>query len=327
MDAEGGTAYLNLEPTCEGGARSVRALTDAGVQRVIIGLCHPLPHFRNHAIQVRKKITPFTKRCQELKRRDIDVSILDHSVCEAPESLVQETLLHCIKCNEALLHRVATHKPFSVLKYAMTLDGKIASSAGHASWVSSPEARKQVFATRALSDCVIVGGNTVRRDNPNLTTRKESGFFPTRIIVSRTMDLPCDANLWNTSIAPTIVMTQRGARTEFQCELRDRGIEVIEFDFLSPRHVADYLYAKGFLRLLWECGGVLAAPAIAEGVIHKVMAFVSPKIIGGTRAPTPCSDLGFVEMTQAVPVVDMTMKQVLFEKLSQSTVVLRLVRM
>ena len=91
---------------------------------------------------------------------------------------------------QALLHRAALGRPLSVLKYAMTLDGKIATSAGHAAWVSCAESRARVFATRARSDAVIVGGNTVRRDNPNLTTRREGGHKPVRIVMSRTLDLP-----------------------------------------------------------------------------------------------------------------------------------------
>ena len=91
---------------------------------------------------------------------------------------------------QALIHRAATGRPFSILKYAMTADGKIATSAGHAAWVSCAESRARVFAARARSDAVIVGGNTVRRDNPRLTTRAEGGHTPVRIVMSRTLDLP-----------------------------------------------------------------------------------------------------------------------------------------
>ncbi len=91
---------------------------------------------------------------------------------------------------QALLHRAVTKRPLGVLKYAMTLDGKIATQTGHSAWVTSPQARGLVFATRALSDAVVVGGQTVRRDNPQLTTRKEGGHLPVRIVMSRTLDLP-----------------------------------------------------------------------------------------------------------------------------------------
>ena len=88
-----------------------------------------------------------------------------------------------------------------------------------------------------------------------------------------------EANLWDVSVAPTIVMTQRGARTDFQRKLRARGVEVVEFDFLTPYAVAAYCYDRGFLQCLWECGGTLSAPAIAAGVIHKTLAFIAPKLV------------------------------------------------
>ncbi|PNH00016.1 Riboflavin biosynthesis protein RibD, partial [Tetrabaena socialis] len=96
----------------------------------------------------------------------------------------------CLAANEALLHRAVLRRPLGVLKYAMTLDGKIATNMGHSAWVSSAQSRAQVFETRARSDAVIVGGNTVRRDNPRLTTRREGGHTPARIVMSRTLDLP-----------------------------------------------------------------------------------------------------------------------------------------
>ena len=74
-------------------------------------------------------------------------------------------------------------------------------------------------------------------------------------------------------------MTQRGARRDFQEMLRGRGVEVVEFDFLAPDAVSSYCYDRGFLQCLWECGGLLAAPAIAGGAIHKVLAFVAPKLV------------------------------------------------
>ena len=90
---------------------------------------------------------------------------------------------------QSLLHRSSTHRPLGIFKYAMTLDGKIATSMGHSAWVSSSLSRQQVFETRARSDAVIVGGQTVRVDNPRLTTRRDGGHMPVRIVMSRTLDL------------------------------------------------------------------------------------------------------------------------------------------
>lgn len=95
----------------------------------------------------------------------------------------------CLAANEALLHRALYKRPMSLLKYAMTLDGKIATTRWHSAWVSGVESRARVFEMRAHSDAVIVGGNTVRKDNPRLTTRREGGHCPARIVLSTSEEL------------------------------------------------------------------------------------------------------------------------------------------
>lgn len=89
--------------------------------------------------------------------------------------------------------------------------------------------------------------------------------------MSRCLNLPEDAKLWDVSTTQTLVMTQKGVRRDFQLMLASRGVEVVEFDFLTPKAVMEYCYNRGFLSILWECGGMLSAPAIASGVIHKVV--------------------------------------------------------
>ncbi|KAF6145316.1 hypothetical protein GIB67_017027 [Kingdonia uniflora] len=182
----------------------------------------------------------------------------------------KEALKSCNLANAPLLYRAASRVPFSVLKYAMTLDGKIAASSGHASWISSRESRNRVFELRGRSDAIIVGGNTVRRDNPRLTARHGGGHFPIRIVMSQSLNLPEVANLWDVSEVRTIVATQRGAKRSFQKLLASKGVEVVEFEMLNPRDVMEYCYNSGYLSTLWECGGTLAAPAISAGVIHEM---------------------------------------------------------
>ncbi|XP_050142533.1 riboflavin biosynthesis protein PYRR, chloroplastic-like isoform X4 [Malus sylvestris] len=246
------TAYLNMEPgDCHGDHSAVSALVQAGIERVVIGLRHPLQHLRGNAIRA-------------LRSQGLQVDVL----------------------------------------------GKIAASSGHAAWISSRTSRNRVFELRGRSDAVIVGGNTVRRDNPRLTARHGGGHMPMRIVMSQTLDLPEEAHLWDTSDVSTIVATQRGARRHFQKVLASKGIEVVEFDILNPREVMEYFHNRGYLSLLWECGGTLAAAAISSGVIHKVFAFVAPKIIGGKNAPSPVGELGMVEMTQAFDLIDVCYEQV-----------------
>jgi len=100
--------------------------------------------------------------------------------------------------------------------------------------------------------------------------RHGGGHLPVRVVMSQSLNLPEEAHLWDTSEVRTIVATQRGARKSFQNFLASKGVEVVEFDFLNPRVVVEYFYDCGYLSILWECGGTLAASAIASGVIHKV---------------------------------------------------------
>ncbi|CAA7396128.1 unnamed protein product [Spirodela intermedia] len=291
----GATAYLNLEPgDCYADHTPVSALLKAGISRVVVGLRHPLPHLRGKAIHI-------------LRTDGLQVDILGEDL---QNNIFEEALKSCLVVNAPLLYRAAYRLPFSILKYAMTLDGKIAASSGHASWVSSKKSRNRVFELRARSDAVIVGGNTVRRDDPRLTNRLRNGHVPVRIVMSQTLDLPEDANLWNISDAYTIVATQRGARKKFQQVLASKGVEVVEFDILNPRELMEYCYDRGYLSVLWECGGNLAAPAISSGIIHKVFAFVAPKIIGGVNAPSPVGELGMVEMSQAFNLLDVSYEQI-----------------
>ena len=142
------------------------------------------------------------------------VDVLGEASDSSSSPLVANALQASRRVNEALLHRAATGEPFSVWKYAMTLDGKIATRTGHSAWVSGtwmhrgcmsaclvahaplycmhsgPAARQRVYAERARSDAIIVGGNTLRRDNPHLTTRQEGGHTPMRVVISRSLDLP-----------------------------------------------------------------------------------------------------------------------------------------
>ncbi|XP_009778198.1 riboflavin biosynthesis protein PYRR, chloroplastic [Nicotiana sylvestris] len=291
----GATAYLNMEPgDCHSNSSAVSALIKAGISRVVIGIRNPLQHLRGNAIHA-------------LRSEGLQVDVLGE---DTQNKIIEDAVKSCLFVNAPLLYRAACQVPFSVLKYAMTLDGKISASSGHASWISSKKSRTRVFEMRGRSDAVIVGGNTVRRDNPRLTVRHGGSHLPRRIVLSQTLDLPEEAHIWNVSEVPTIVATQRGARRSFQKLLASKGVEVVEFDILDPRDVMGYLYDRGYLSILWECGGTLAASAISSGVIHKVHAFVAPKIIGGKNAPSPVGELGMVEMTQALELIDVCYEQI-----------------
>ncbi|PSR18649.1 bifunctional diaminohydroxyphosphoribosylaminopyrimidine deaminase/5-amino-6-(5-phosphoribosylamino)uracil reductase RibD [filamentous cyanobacterium CCP3] len=274
--ARGATLYVNLEP-CNHTGRTppcTEAVVGAGISRVVVGMVDPDPRVSGSGIE-------------RLRQAGIEVEV---GVEEAT----------CQRLNEAFVQRVTHQRPLGLLKYAMTLDGKIAATSGHSAWVTGPVARAAVHQLRATCDAVVVGGNTVRCDNPRLTSHGYSSRNPLRVVMSRRLDLPSSANLWQIKDAPTVIFTTAQADPERQQQLTTQGVEVAVLSMLTPRHVTEQLYQRGCAAVLWECGGRLAAEAIKDGVIDKLWAFVSPKLVGGTSAPGPVGDLGIQRMDQAL---------------------------
>jgi diaminohydroxyphosphoribosylaminopyrimidine deaminase / 5-amino-6-(5-phosphoribosylamino)uracil reductase len=274
--AQGGTIYVSLEP-CNHYGRTPpcsQALINAGVSKVVVGMVDPNPLVAGGGIA-------------RLRAAGIEVVV---GVEEAA----------CQRLNEGFVHRILYKRPLGILKYAMTLDGKIATTSGHSAWVTNQDARGLVHHLRAACDAVIVGGNTVRQDNPYLTSHQVEAHNPLRVVMSRSLNLPEQARLWDTNAAPTLVLTEVSSSRTFQQMLRSKGVEVVEFVSLTPEQVMNHLYGRGFCSVLWECGGILAASAIAQGAVQKIMAFIAPKIIGGDHAPTPVGDLGLTNMNEAL---------------------------
>jgi diaminohydroxyphosphoribosylaminopyrimidine deaminase/5-amino-6-(5-phosphoribosylamino)uracil reductase len=284
--AKGATVYVSLEP-CNHYGRTppcADALIAAGVARVVVGMIDPDPRVSGGGIA-------------KLREAGIEVMVG-----------VEEE--ECRHLNEAFIHRILYRKPFGILKYAMTLDGKIATTTGHSYWVTGKAARHRVHQLRAACDAVIVGGNTVRRDNPHLTTHGVAAHNPLRVVMTRSLNLPGDCHLWQTAEAATLVLTEKGGNENIKEDLLSKGVEVIELEQLTPLAAMGCLYDRGVSTVLWECGGVLAAKALKDGVVQKIMAFIAPKIIGGENAPSPVNDLGFLAMTEALALERVKMGQI-----------------
>lgn len=274
-EAKKATIYVNLEP-CNHYGRTppcADALIKAQVGKVVVGMVDPDPRVAGGGIK---------------KLRDAGIEVIVG---------VEESA--CRQLNEAFVHRILHQQPFGILKYAMTLDGKIAATTGHSAWVTSKASRHLVHQLRSTCDAVIIGGNTVRKDNPSLTTHGVTKHNPLRVVMSRNLDLPSDCNLWHDNQAQTLIFTENN-HTAQQQKLLSKNTQIITVATLTPKIVMEHLYQQGISKVLWECGGTLAATAIADGTIQKVMAFIAPKIIGGTDAPSPVGDLNLGLMSDAL---------------------------
>ncbi|RZM79819.1 bifunctional diaminohydroxyphosphoribosylaminopyrimidine deaminase/5-amino-6-(5-phosphoribosylamino)uracil reductase RibD [Leptolyngbya iicbica LK] len=281
--ASGSTLYVNLEP-CNHTGRTppcTEAIMAAGIRRVVVGMIDPDPRVAGGGVE-------------RLRQAGIEVTVgIDEAACQ--------------QLNEAFCHSILQQRPFGILKYAMTLDGKIAALTGHSAWVTGPDSRAWVHRLRSQCDAVIVGGETVRRDNPRLTSHGQSDRNPLRVVMSRQLDLPEQAHLWEVEAAQTVVFCSEQHSASRAAKLAQQGIEVITLPALEPREVLQVLQGRGLRSVLWECGGQLAARAIAQSCVQKVYAFIAPKIIGGTNCPTPVGDLGIGKMNEAIGLTDVTL--------------------
>jgi diaminohydroxyphosphoribosylaminopyrimidine deaminase/5-amino-6-(5-phosphoribosylamino)uracil reductase len=280
--ARGATLYVNLEP-CNHYGRTppcTEAILAAGIRRVVVGMQDPNPLVAGKGI----------RRLQEAGI-DVTVGVLERE---------------CQELNEGFAFAIVRQQCFGLLKYAMTLDGKSAAATGHSRWISNSPARQWVHQQRAWHDAVIVGSRTVWQDNPRLTCRlaELQGSQPLRVVLSRSLNLPPVAHLWQVEEAPTLVITEAPKIHPLWGSLAEQGVELLHLPQVTPSRVAQVLFQRGCLSALWECGGTLAWAALKDGAIQKVAAFIAPKILGGAAAPTPVAGEGIPDVNQSWQLVE-----------------------
>ncbi|MCP9928689.1 bifunctional diaminohydroxyphosphoribosylaminopyrimidine deaminase/5-amino-6-(5-phosphoribosylamino)uracil reductase RibD [Cyanobium sp. CH-040] len=272
--ARGGTLVVTLEPCCHQGRTPPcsEAVIAAGVRRVVIAMTDPNPRVNGGGVAA-------------LRAAGVEVI---SAVCEAEAR----------QLNAAFLHRQASGRPLGILKWAMGVDGRTALSNGASQWISGGEARRWVHELRSRCDAVIVGGGTVRADDPLLTSRGLRRPEPLRVVLSRSLKLPAQARLWDQDEARTLVAHGVGAPPQRRFRLDERGIERRLLAACTPRALLEALAERGCNQVLWECGPELAAAALRDGCVQRIAAVIAPRVMGGTPARTPLGELGFTGMDQ-----------------------------
>jgi len=275
--AHGGTAIVTLEPCCHHGRTPPcsEALIAAGVRRVVVAMRDPDPRVAGGGIA---------------QLQDAGIEVIS-GVCESEAQVL----------NRSFIQRVQTGRPWGILKWAMSLDGRTALPNGASQWISGPPARAWVHQLRAQCDAVLIGGGTVRADNPLLTSRGQRSPEPLRVVLSRSLDLPHEAQLWDPSLAQTLVLHGSDAPAERQHQLDRLGVEHLDLPQCSPRAALELLAQRGCNQVLWECGAELAAAALREGCVQQLAGVIAPKLLGGLAARTPLGELGLVDVNQAEP--------------------------
>ncbi|MFM1811073.1 MAG: hypothetical protein RLZZ336_11 [Cyanobacteriota bacterium] len=277
--ARGGTLVVTLEPCCHHGRTPPcsTAVIAAGIARVVVAMEDPNPQVAGGGIA-------------QLEAAGISVI---SGVCEAEAR----------ELNRAFVHRITTGRPLGILKWAMSLDGRTALPNGASQWISGPPARAWVHQLRSQCDAVIVGGGTLRADDPLLTSRGRRDHEPLRVVLSRSLQLPEAAQLWNTTTAPTLVAHGLEAAAQGRAQLAairaaHPGVDSLELNSCTPAALLECLAQRGCNQVLWECGPELAAAALRTGCVQQVAAVIAPKLLGGTPTRTPLGDLGATALDQ-----------------------------
>lgn len=277
---EGATIYVTLEPCSHVGRTPPCAdlLVKEQFKRVVIAAKDPNPLVAGRGIK-------------RLEEAGIEVTT---GVLEA-ESL---------KLNEVFNHYITTGRPYVVMKYAMTLDGKIATESGESQWISSESSRIHAHKLRGTLSAIMVGINTVLADDPRLTCRLEGCSSPTRLILDSRLQIPFNAAvLREQDTAKTLIFTTEKADSNKRQHLQSMGIEVIvtaERDGqVDLQEVLQLSGARGLDSILLEGGGTLNASALKAEAVNKLHIYLAPKLLGGDKALSPVRGVGIQHMHEA----------------------------
>jgi len=289
-DLQGATLYVTLEPCCMYGKTPpcTDAVIRAGIRRVVAAMIDPNPRVSGKGIQ---------------RLRDagihVDVGILEDQAR---------------RLNEAFIKYQTTGLPFVISKFAMSLDGKIATKTGDSKYITNEESRAYVHALRDQIDAIMVGIGTVLADDPLLTTRLPDAHAknPDRIIVDTHLSIPLNAKVvTDVSKARTTIFTGADVDQQKIQQLRKGGVDIQtaaydESGKLDLCQVFEISGKYGVLSILLEGGAEINGSAFRHHLVDKVLVFIAPMIIGGKGARSPVEGTGIEALRDAVQLSQVT---------------------
>jgi diaminohydroxyphosphoribosylaminopyrimidine deaminase/5-amino-6-(5-phosphoribosylamino)uracil reductase len=261
-DVAGATLYVTLEPCCHYGKTPpcIDAVIESKIGRVVIGMRDPDKRVSGQSIAV-------------LKEHGIGVQ---EGVLEAG----------CRALNEAYIKHRSTGLPYVTVKFAQTLDGRIATAGGHSRWIASAESLKLAHKLRAQNDAILVGAGTVIKDNPELTTRLVQGRNPLRVVLDSNLRIPPEVAVFKEQDKARTVMATTAWDAEGKlAALRRMGIEVL---IVPPdadgrvdlKELLKTLGERDISSVLVEGGAETITSFLRRGLADKVIAIIAPKILG-----------------------------------------------
>ena len=265
--ARGATLYVTLEPCCHHGRTPpcTEAILEHGISRVVIGSRDPNPLVAGKGARL----------------------LREHGVTVEEDFLRGE----CDALNPVFFHYITTGKPYAVMKYAMTLDGKIATRTGASKWITGQTAREHVHRLRGRYGAILAGLGTVLADDPMLNCRIPGARQPVRIVADSRLRLPLDSRLVRTAGEYRTIAVCADADSRKEESLRAAGVEVWRIPGADGRVNLQELMRKlggeQIDSVLIEGGGQLHEAALRAGIVNHVCAYIAPKLFGGAAAKTP----------------------------------------
>ena len=280
--AEGATIYVTLEPCCHYGKTPpcTEAIIEQKIKRVVIGSRDPNPKVSGKGIKM-----------------------LQEAGIEVIEDFMRE---ECDRLNPVFFHYITTKTPYVVMKYAMTLDGKIATKTGASKWITGEAARAEVQHMRHRYMGIMAGIGTVLADDPMLNVRMEGWKSPIRILCDSGLRIPLDGQIVKSAGKyRTIVAYADSENTEAKRKrLHEMGVETIccpdENNQVDLKKLMKYLGEEGIDSILLEGGGTLNDSALRAGIVQEVQVFIAPKLFGGMNSKTPVEGIGVRFPSEAV---------------------------
>ena len=292
-DIKGATMYVTLEPCCHQGKTPpcTEAIIKNQLARVVVATTDPNPLVSGSGIE-------------KLKQSNIEITV---GVLEEMAKIQ----------NEVFIHYMTTNLPFTILKYAMSLDGKIACHTGDSKWITSEKSRTDVHRLRSSVSAVVTGIGTILSDDASLNVRliDSKGKEPHRIVVDSAARISLDAKILNLdSKSDTYIAVTEAASDEKLRKLEDYGAKIIMTKSKDGKVDLEELWKElGFLgmdSILIEAGEQLNAALLEAKLVNKIRAYIAPKIIGGTNAKSPIGGYGATNMSEVINLKSMNFTHV-----------------
>lgn len=277
--AEGATMYVTLEPCCHYGKTPpcTEAILEQKIAKVYIGSRDPNPLVAGKGVRF----------------------LREHGV-EVVEDFMRA---ECDALNPVFFHYITKKTPYVVMKYAMTLDGKIATATGASKWITGEIARSHVQTLRGRYASIMAGIGTVLADDPMLNCRIEGAHQPLRIVIDSRLRIPIGSRILQSAKEyPTLIVC--AAKSDAAERIRDLGAEVIAIPDgngrVSMERLMEYLGSRQIDSVLVEGGGEIHEACRRAGIVNHICCYIAPKILGGKEAKTPVEGIGASVMEEAM---------------------------